>query len=304
MKIKQLRYFVAVVDHGSLSRAAKAQYVTVQAVSKAIADLEGELGRALFERESDGMHPTPFARAFHVRAERVLARFDELESFAATFDGSGGKLARLRLALNTPAFNGNEIVRENTAAFLTAALGIECTMDLATAGRGLEGLRSGEFDALVTMGAYAHPGIESLPLGTVPAAVFMKRDHPLAANDVVSLADVAPYPVALSGWFHEANESVVSRYREMGADLRFTDVPLDGVMDHLAAGGVLFTAAISKLGSMYPMAALRPLKADEAVPVPICLVFPTARRAAVLATVEPLFDQRLPFLSPEGASFN
>lgn len=303
VKIKQIRYFVAVVEHGSLSRAAKAQYVTVQAVSKAIADLEAELGRSLFVRESDGMRPTPFARAFNERAVRVLARFEELEAFAATFDGSGGKLARLRLALNTPPFMGNEIVRENTAAFLAAALDIECSMDLATSGRGLKGLQGGEFDALVTVGAYAHPDVECLPVGTVSTAVFMGRDHPLASRDAVSLADVAPYPVALSSWFHHANESIVSRYRELDAGLRFVDISLDDIMGHLSGNGVILTTGIPKLGTMHPMAALRPLKAEEALPVPICIVFLAARRAALLATVEGLFEQGLPFLSPDGPAF-
>ena len=63
MNIKQITYLAAVIEHGSLSAAAKGQYVTVQAVSKAIADLERELGQSLFVRESRGVHPTPFGKA-------------------------------------------------------------------------------------------------------------------------------------------------------------------------------------------------------------------------------------------------
>mgnify|MGYP002271203767 FL=1 len=58
LNIKQVRYFVAVFQSGSLSAAAKEQYVTVQAVSKAIADLERELKNELFVRESRGVHST------------------------------------------------------------------------------------------------------------------------------------------------------------------------------------------------------------------------------------------------------
>ena len=82
MNIKQVRYFVAVFQSGSLSAAAKEQYVTVQAVSKAIADLERELKNELFVRESRGVHPTLFGKAFYVKAEPVLRSFDELEAFA------------------------------------------------------------------------------------------------------------------------------------------------------------------------------------------------------------------------------
>ena len=78
LNIKQVRYFVAVFQSGSLSAAAKEQYVTVQAVSKAIADLERELKNELFVRESRGVHPTLFGKAFYVKAEPVLRSFDEI----------------------------------------------------------------------------------------------------------------------------------------------------------------------------------------------------------------------------------
>lgn len=68
MNIKQITYLAAVIEHGSLSAAAKDQYVTVQTVSKAIADLERELGRRLFVRESRGMRPTPFCQEFGEKA--------------------------------------------------------------------------------------------------------------------------------------------------------------------------------------------------------------------------------------------
>lgn len=86
LNIKQLRYLSAVVRHGSLSAAAKEQYVTVQAISKAIGDLERELGRSLFVRESRGVHPTPFGNAFYQKTEPVLRDFDDLEAFALNYE--------------------------------------------------------------------------------------------------------------------------------------------------------------------------------------------------------------------------
>ena len=112
MNIKQITYLTAVVEHGSLTAAAKDLYVTVQAVSKAIADLERELGQRLFVRESRGMRPTPFCQEFGKKALDVIAGFDSLEAFARSYGECGGLPDRLRLALNTPAFPGNEVVRE------------------------------------------------------------------------------------------------------------------------------------------------------------------------------------------------
>lgn len=55
MELNQLRYFKAVAEYGSISRAAKALYITQPALSKVIARLEGEVGTKLFERTKDGM---------------------------------------------------------------------------------------------------------------------------------------------------------------------------------------------------------------------------------------------------------
>ncbi len=58
MDSRQLRYFAAICDHGSLSSAAKAERVAVSALSYHLANLEGELGLSLFERKPRGLAPT------------------------------------------------------------------------------------------------------------------------------------------------------------------------------------------------------------------------------------------------------
>ena len=79
LNIKQVRYFVAVFQSGSLSAAAKEQYVTVQAVSKAIADLERELKNELVVRESRGGKTTLGGKALEGKAETVLRSVDRSE---------------------------------------------------------------------------------------------------------------------------------------------------------------------------------------------------------------------------------
>ena len=72
MNIKQVRYVCAIVELGSFSAAAAREGVSVQAVSKAMAELESALDGPLFERRSVGVTPTPLGRAFAARARRVL----------------------------------------------------------------------------------------------------------------------------------------------------------------------------------------------------------------------------------------
>ena len=75
MNIKQIDYFIAVAAHGSLSSAARESDVSVQAMSKAMSDLEEEFGGSLFERSHQGIMLTPLGEELLQRARPVSSSF-------------------------------------------------------------------------------------------------------------------------------------------------------------------------------------------------------------------------------------
>ena len=76
-RLAAMETFVRVVETGSFSGAAKAVGVTQSAVTKSVADLEQQVGFAIFNRTSRGVAMTPEGRDFIDRAARLLA--DALE---------------------------------------------------------------------------------------------------------------------------------------------------------------------------------------------------------------------------------
>jgi LysR family nitrogen assimilation transcriptional regulator len=64
MEIRQLRYFVAIVDHGSLSRAARVLHIVQPALTQQIQSLEDELGTQLLHRSAQGMQATEAGKIF------------------------------------------------------------------------------------------------------------------------------------------------------------------------------------------------------------------------------------------------
>lgn len=296
MNIKQIAYMVLVVDRGSLSAAAKESYVTVQAISKAISDLEQELGDDLFVRESRGMKPTPFGFAFYQKAIKATESFADLELFAQNYGKQCSVAKELRLALNTPAFPGNDVVRANSAVFIKKHLGIDVSIGLATGEKGLEELVLGEYDALVTVGTFSHPETECHPFGMIPAGVMMTREHPLVEKQLVSLSDLAPYPIGLASWFSEANETIVSKYRARRDDLQFVNLSLEGIARHLQEGGLLFTTGIPAMGKAHPATTLRLLAPDDSMLIPLCLVNLKGVALPSLAALGNLLSRELAFL--------
>ena len=80
--LRQLRYFRALAEHGSFSRAAESVHVSQPALSLQIRELETALGGVLVERGSRGAVLTPFGRAVHHQALRVLDETLVLEAMA------------------------------------------------------------------------------------------------------------------------------------------------------------------------------------------------------------------------------
>src|SRR6202043_327305 len=76
LKLRDLHILLAVVQRGSMAKAAAELAVSQPAVSKAIADMEHTLGLRLLDRSRNGIEPTAYGRAL---VKRGLTIFDELK---------------------------------------------------------------------------------------------------------------------------------------------------------------------------------------------------------------------------------
>jgi LysR family nitrogen assimilation transcriptional regulator len=80
MEIRQLRYFVAIVDHGSLSRAALVLHVAQPALTQQLRQLEGELGAQLLHRSAQGVLCTDAGKVFYEHAQAILKQLADARS--------------------------------------------------------------------------------------------------------------------------------------------------------------------------------------------------------------------------------
>ncbi len=76
MELRQLRYFLSVVEHGSMGKAALELGVVTSALSQQISRLEGELSTRLLQRTSSGVVPTDAGLAFWRQAQLALRHVD------------------------------------------------------------------------------------------------------------------------------------------------------------------------------------------------------------------------------------
>ena len=99
MEIKQLRAFLAVANARSFLGAAEMLYVSRQAVSKTVTQLEDELGVKLFVRSQNGVELPPAGAYFFPQARTLVADFDRLQRDMTRFEHSPRQQLRLCLAV-------------------------------------------------------------------------------------------------------------------------------------------------------------------------------------------------------------
>ena len=83
LEFKQLRFFVRVVDIGSITRASQALHIAQPALSKHLADLEHALNATLLVRGPQGIQPTEQGQALYKVAQRILRDVDSIAAEVA-----------------------------------------------------------------------------------------------------------------------------------------------------------------------------------------------------------------------------
>jgi DNA-binding transcriptional LysR family regulator len=181
-----LRYFLAVVDRGTFSRAAQQVNVAQPTLSVGIAKLERELGTQLFQRSSQRVHLTEAGSRFAVHARRIENEFNLAES--AVSDMQPSRTLRLGALSTIPT---NAIARFVEAAAPHQA---EERLELVEGSERelLQRLARGRIDLALTIIRTDNDRFEREPLYSEGYALAMPAAHPLAGQDPIpaeALAD-------------------------------------------------------------------------------------------------------------------
>ena len=273
MNIRQLQFFYRAACLGNFSATARAENVTVQAVSKSMHELEEEVGGQLFEREGRGVRLTPLGEALLEPARKAVESFESVGRLADAWGKGPTPRSDLGLALVTPPFSKHGFICGIVARLMTQSLGIKTSLSVRIGAEALADLRAGNLDALFTIGRLSAPGCTCAQVGTVTPGVFLGRRHPLRGRRQLSFADLAPYPVLWNDEIDGFNETVLVTCRRHGLSSPLEHVGTnEGVVDHLESSNGYIMGVNLKALSILPFAAMHDLDPAEAPAIPVCLV--------------------------------
>jgi DNA-binding transcriptional LysR family regulator len=191
MKLRTLRAFVEVVKQGGFSKAARVAFATQSAVSKAVRQLEDELGVLLLDRIGHRVKLTPAGEIVYRRACSILIQRDDL--VGEVEDLRGLKRGSLRIGFSV----GSSILFAPVfARFRNRHPEIDVRFAVHGNQRLEELLLSGELD-LAAMLLPLPQDLAWQDVYTEPLVVLMPNDHPLAHHEKLKLTGLVESPFIL-----------------------------------------------------------------------------------------------------------
>ncbi|OMH36162.1 LysR family transcriptional regulator [Motiliproteus sp. MSK22-1] len=198
MHLHQLRYFVAIVETGSVTKAAQKCYVSQPSISQQMAKLEDSVGHKFFNRAGRKQELTEAGKLMYQQARQIIESVDSTKKLMSDVrDSAHGKISiginptigpcvlptlLLRLSDRYPAAMIE--VREGVSEVLQSA----CARD--------------ELDIVITASPKIEASLESEVLMEDRFYIAINSDHPLASKDTVVLADLATEPFILLDDIH------------------------------------------------------------------------------------------------------
>ena len=193
MELHQLRYFCAVAETGSFSRAAEQSHVAQPSLSQQILKLEDELGARLFDRLGRSVRLTDVGKTFLPRARAVLRDLEAAKGeVVESKDSIGGTISVGVIPTVAPYFLPPHLTlftREFPQARLTVVEEITPVL--------LERLRAGTVDvAILALPIRGHE-FDTFPLLTERLYAALPKKHALANRRSIALKDLRKEPFLL-----------------------------------------------------------------------------------------------------------
>ena len=187
MELRQLRYFVAVAEHGNFSRAAGHCGLAQPSLSQQIRKLEREMGRPLFDRLPRGAVLTEAGSRLLRHARAILAAADTAHrEVRERSDELAGPLALGVIPTIAPYLLPPVLKR-----FIRAVPRAELVLHEHVTDRLLELLAAGTIDLAITSLPVDHGLFHAEPLFTEPLLLALPADHRLARRKLVAWSEVA-----------------------------------------------------------------------------------------------------------------
>lgn len=184
MDLRALNYFVAVAEERNFGRAAARLHMTQPPLSRAIRQLETELGAVLVDRSTTPVTLTSAGTALYDEARQLLEQAEHVRARVAATAGTA------TLTVGVLADSAEQAGTRLAAAFRRRHPAVQVSFREADFTDPTAGLRAGLADVALTRAPFDETGISTHVLRTDPIGVVLRTDDPLAGRRSLRLRDL------------------------------------------------------------------------------------------------------------------
>ncbi len=209
MEIHQLRYFCAVAQNGTFTRAAEVEHVAQPSLSQQIMKLEAELGARLFDRLPRSARLTVFGDAFLPKAIRILRELGEAKTEVLEMAGQDkgdvvlGVIPTIAPYLLPRLLNGFAKAHPSVAVKV-----VEHTTTAL-----LDNLHQGTVDMAIVALPIPGEAISCIALFEEPLFAVLPEKHPRAGQETIELSNLKGEPFLLLKEGHCFRDSTIAACR-------------------------------------------------------------------------------------------
>ncbi len=218
MDLRQLRYFVHIVESGSLAKASRQLFIAQPALSQQIAKLEAEVGKPLLIRTAKGVTPTENGTALHHHARFMLRQLDQALSIARQDPGTVHGMVSVGLAATTVCAVGVPFVRRLREKYPGIVLNVVEGMS----GHIGQMMRLGQLDLAILFSRDAVPDLPAEPLIEEELFVMLPSDSDFVPRSRVklSVAETAQLPLILPTGIHGLRRRITAEFEQRNLPMR------------------------------------------------------------------------------------
>lgn len=187
ISLKQIEYFRAVMEAGTVSGAAEMLNVSQPNVSRMLKYTEGRLGIRLFERLKGRLQPTPEATALYREVQSLHAHLESLQD--AVRHIARGELGRFTVGAS-PSL-GRHVLPAALSSLRREFPQLTIKLDILSVSQVIEYVTLNQGECACTIFPIQHPQIETQAYAAGALVCAIPRDHPLAARPIIAPRDLA-----------------------------------------------------------------------------------------------------------------
>lgn len=248
MKLQQLRYIVEVLNNNlNVSATAEALFTSQPGISKQVRMLEDELGIQIFGRSGKHLtHVTEAGQEVINIAQQILSKVEGIKAVAR--EHTQPDEGRLRIA--TTHTQARYALPEVIQGFIKKYAKVSLQMSQGTPAQISDAAAKGDADfAIATESLHLYNDLVMLPCYHWNRSIIVRKDHPLARKQELTIADIAKYSLVTYVFGFTGRSELDAAFEKAGVEpkIAFTATDADVIKTYVRLGvgiGVIASMAI------------------------------------------------------------